>query len=228
MAGSNVAQARPRRPAGVAGFIRTNLPLAPAPLLPEILLHAAHPASGLWRLSRMNRADPDAPPYWAYPWAGGAALARHFFARPETVSGRRVLDLGAGSGVVGIAAAKSGANAVIASEIDRNAIAALRLNAAANDVLIEIVAQDLLGGDPPPVDLVAVGDFFYERDLAEKAMAFLDRCRAGRIEVLIGDIGRTFLPRTRLRQIAEYPVRDFGDGGNNPSRLGGVFAFAPE
>ena len=202
------------------------MPLAPASSQPEILLHAAHPGSGMWRLSRFGQKA-GKPPYWAYPWAGGAALARYFFDRPESVSGRRVLDLGAGSGVVGIAAAKSGASKVIAAEIDRNAIAALRLNAAANRVAIEAVAEDIMANEPPPVDLVAVGDLFYERALAERATAFLDRCRAARLEILVGDIGRAYLPRQRLRLIAEYPVRDFGDGEKTALKPGGVFAFLP-
>jgi predicted nicotinamide N-methyase len=202
------------------------MPLAPAPSQPEILLHAAHPGSGLWRLSRFGQRA-DEPPYFAYPWAGGAALARYFFDRPESVSGRRVLDLGAGSGVVGIAAAKCGASKVIAAEIDRNAIAALRLNAAANGVAIEAVEEDIMANDPPPVDLAAVGDLFYERALAKRTMAFLDRCRSAGLEVLVGDIGRAYLPRQRLRLIAEYPVRDFGDGEKAAPKLGGVFAFLP-
>ena len=100
-------------------FIRENMRVAPVPLLPEILLYTAHPASGLWRLAGPEADGADLPPpYWAYQWAGGAVLARHFLDRPETVRGRRVLDLGAGSGVVGIAAAKAGASQVIAAEID--------------------------------------------------------------------------------------------------------------
>jgi predicted nicotinamide N-methyase len=205
------------------------MPLAPAPSLPEILIHTAHPASGLWRLSEFDSDGVDPPPpYWAYPWAGGAALARHFFDRPETVRGRRVLDLGAGSGVVGIAAAKCGAREVIAAEIDRHAIAALTLNAAANGVAIEAVLEDITGGDAPAVDLIAAGDVFYDRDLAERVTAFLDNCLAAGVEALIGDPGRTYLPHPRLRLLAEYPVRDFGDGKNAAATLSGVFAFVPK
>lgn len=127
--------------------------------------------------------------------------------------------------MVGIAAAKSGASKVIAADIDRNAIAALRLNATANGVAIELAAEDIMASDPPPVDLVAVGDLFYERALAERVTDFLDRCLAAGLEVLIGDIGRAYLPRPRLCLIAEYPVRDFGDGENAALKPGGVFAF---
>jgi predicted nicotinamide N-methyase len=227
MARSNVAAGlRRRRPKNIVEFIKTNMPLAPAPSLPEILLHAAHPATGLWRLSQFNRKDVE-PPYWAYPWGGGAALGRYFLDQPESVAGQRVLDLGAGSGVVGITAAKSGAREVIAVEIDGNAIAALSLNAAANDVVIETIARDILGEAPPPIDLVAVGDLFYERDLAERVTAFLDRCLVAGIKVLVGDIGRAYLPQPRVRLIAEYPVRDFGDGEAAGLKPGGVFAFQP-
>ena len=203
------------------------MPLAAAASLPGILLHVAHPASGLWRLSKLGGSDAGSPPYWAYPWAGGAALARYFIDRPEIVSGRRVLDLGAGSGVVAIAAAKSGASKVRAAEIDPHAVAALRLNGEANGVTIEVVAQDITGSDPPLVDLVAVGDLFYERALAARVTAFLDRCLANGLEILIGDIGRVYLPRPRLRLLAEYPARDFGDGETAPLRSAGVYVFLP-
>ena len=207
-------------------FIRANMRLAAVPTLPQVRLYTAHPASGLWRLADTEAEDSEAPPpYWAYLWAGGAALARHFLARPETVSGRSVLDLGAGSGIVGIAAAKAGASRVIAAEVDPYGIAALALNAAANDVAIGVIAEDLTAGPPPPVDLVAVGDLFYERDLAERVTAFLDRCLAAGIDVLIGDPGRAWLPRTRLRLVAEYPVPDVGEVSTATMKPSAVFAF---
>ncbi len=207
----------------LAEFIAANLPLRPVPSVPEIVIHAAGPASGLWRLAR-RRDDAD-PPYWAYPWAGGAALARYFFDRPETVRGRCVLDIGAGSGVVAIAAAKCGAEKVAAADTDENALVALSLNAAANNVAIETIAGDLTKGAPPAIDLIAVGDLFYERDLAERVTAFLDRCLTAGLEILVGDVGRAYLPRPRLRLLAEYPVRDFGDGANAARKPAGVFAF---
>ncbi len=218
------AQARRRQPVDIIEFIKSRTPLAPAPMLPEVLIHIAHPASGLWRPAKFGR-DADEPPYWAYPWPGGVALARYFLACSARVRGRRVLDLGAGSGVVGVAAAKSGASKVIAAETDCNAVAALRLNAAANDVVIKVVAEDIIGSDPPPVDLIAVGDLFYERTLAARVKAFLDRCLAADIDILVGDIGRAYLPRSRLRLLAEYPIRDFGDGENASPKFAGVFDF---
>ena len=173
-----------------------------------------------------DRKEADSPPpYWAYRWAGGAVLARHFLDRPETVRSRRVLDLGAGSGVVGIAAAKAGASQVIAAEIDPYAVVALGLNAAMNDVTVTVLAHDLTAGPPPAVDLVAVGDLFYEHDLARRVTAFLDRCLTAGIEVLIGDPGREFLPRSRLRVIAEYGVPDFGAGMSAALKQSAVFSF---
>ncbi|TIP40726.1 methyltransferase [Mesorhizobium sp.] len=215
--------------------------IAAVAALPEIRLYRAHPASGLWRLTRpqgraaepeeeANEADEDGPepqaPYWAYAWAGGAVLARYILDRPETVAGLRVLDLGAGSGLVGIAAAKAGASEVIASEIDRNGVAALGLNATANGVVIAVVGEDITAGPPPPVDVVAAGDLFYRQDLADRVIPFLDRCLTAGINVLIGDPGRAYLPRSRLRLLAEYQVPDVGQGA--ATKPSGVFSFEPE
>ena len=136
-----------------------------------------------------------------------------------------MLDLGAGSGIVGIAAAKAGASQVIAAEIDPYGIAALGLNAAINDVAVTVVAHDLTAGPPPAVDLVAVGDLFYEHDLSKRVTVFLDRCLAAGIEVLIGDPGREFLPRSRLCTLAEYPVPDFGMGVTAAMKQSAVFSF---
>ncbi|MER8435746.1 50S ribosomal protein L11 methyltransferase [Mesorhizobium sp. M1312] len=217
--------------------------IAPVPTLPEIRLYAAHPASGLWRLTHPQgraaepeegetEADGDGPepqpPYWAYAWAGGAVLARYILDRPATVAGLRVLDLGAGSGLVGIAAAKAGASAVIASEIDRNGVAALGLNAAANGVAITVVGKDITAGSPPPVDVVVAGDLFYGQDLADRVIPFLDRCLAAGINVLIGDPGRAYLPRSRLRLLAEYQVPDVGEAKDAATTPSGVFSFEPE
>jgi predicted nicotinamide N-methyase len=210
-------------------FIRANTRVVPVPSAPEIRLHTAHQATGLWRLGEPNEDGSDPPPpYWAFPWAGGMALARHILDRPETVSGRRVLDLGSGSGLVAIAAAMAGAREVIAAEIDRYAVAALGLNTAANGVVVRVIENDLTAGPPPPVDLVTVGDLFYERDLALRVTAFLDRCLAAGIEVLIGDPRRAYLPYARLRLLAEYPVPDVGEVEGAAMSPGAVFALEVE
>ena len=224
---SGVATIDPAQPSRLdaEAFIQANLPLAPVPSIPEISLHIAQPSSGLWRLLGHGGAGAHSP-YWAYPWAGGAALARHFLDRPEIVRGRSVLDLGAGSGLVAIAAIQAGAGSVIAADVDTFAVIATKLNAAANGVDVSVIQDDLTNGLPPAVDVIAVGDLFYDRELALRVTAFLDRCLASGIEILIGDPGRTFLPHQRLRLIAEHQVADFADAG--ATKLAGVFSFAHE
>lgn len=203
-------------------FIQDRLPLEAVPGVPEVRLHRAGPRSGLARLAE---ADPDfGSPYWARPWGGGLALARHVLDHPEIVAGQRVLDLGAGSGLVAIAAALAGAEAVRAVDIDPYAVTATRLNAVANGVAIEVARSDITGEDPPEVDLMLVGDLFYDPDLAERVERFLRRCLAAGTVVLIGDPFRAFLPTERLRVVAEYPVADYGDP-DGAARSAGVFAF---
>jgi predicted nicotinamide N-methyase len=195
-----------------AEFIRANLPLAPAPGVPEVRLHQAAPSSGLWRLAEADPAGFSSP-YWAYPWAGGLALARYLLERREIAQGRRALDLGAGGGVVAIAAALAGAQEVLAADIDPYALAALRLNVEANGVNVSGMLADLTKGPAPEIDLILAGDVFYEQGLADRMTTFLDRCLGAGIEVLVGDPGRAFLPGERLEPLAEYPTPDFGEIG---------------
>lgn len=194
--------------------------MLPVPGIPEIVLHKAVPASGLGRLAAED-AEFDSP-YWAYYWLGGLALARFVLDRPETVCGRRVLDLGCGSGLVAIAAAKAGAASVLAADIDRYAIAALPLNAAANDVAIEGVLDDLTEGPVPEVDLILAGDVFYDPEPAARMTPFLTRCRAAGIAVLVGDPHRAPLPLDRLTPLAEYAFAETDNGVLRPTS---VFAF---
>lgn len=148
-------------------------------------MHRANPRSGLWRLAERD-AD-FGTPYWAYDWGGGLALARHVLDNPQCVAGRRALDLGAGSGIVGIAAMLAGAEEAIGADTDPYAIAAMGLNAAANSVAVASFAGDLTAGPAPSVDIVLVGDLFYDSHLAERVTMFLERCLAAHIKVLIGD-----------------------------------------
>ncbi len=224
----------PRSGLDPAEFIKANMRLVSVPGLAEIRLYTAHPGSGLRRLvgpQDDDDADDGAPepqpPYWAYVWAGGAVLARYIADHPASVTGRRVLDLGAGSGIVGIAAAKSGARQVIAAEIDRNGVAAIGLNAQANGVEIAIVDKDITTGPLPAVDIVLAGDVFYDHDVAQRVIPFLDRCLAAGIDVLVGDPRRHDLPLSRLRLLAEYQVPDFGDAKGAATRPSGVFSFEP-
>jgi predicted nicotinamide N-methyase len=213
-------------PPDPTAFIRSNLPVAPVPGIPEIRLHQAVPSSGLRQLARRD-AEGFGSPYWAYRWAGGLALARYVLDFPDRVAGRRILDLGAGSGLVAIAAAIAGAACVIAAETDGYAVAALRLNLAENGVAATILHADLT--DPaaalPPVDCVLVGDLFYAANLAARVSALLDRCRAGGMEVLIGDPWRAFLPLPRLTLLARYDVAETGGGSGKPKESG-VFSYA--
>lgn len=203
-----------------AAFIAANMPLAPVRAVPEIVLHTVHPGSGLRRV-----VGDDAPsPYWAYQWAGGTVLARHILDHPDIVRGRRVIDLGAGSGIVAIAAAKAGAASVAAAEIDPRGQVAIALNAAANGAAVEVIADDLLAGPPPSVDLVLVSDLFYAEDVARRVMPFIERCRAAGIDILIGDPYRKPLPVERLVLVADYEVPDFGSKGRVRC---GVFSLPP-
>jgi len=156
--------------ASARAFIAANLPVRPAPGLPEILIHTATPQSGLRRLAAGRN------PYWAWCWAGGLALARHVLAYPETVTGLRVLDLGSGSGLIAIAAGKVGAAHVLAVDNDPDAVAAAEANAAANGVTIAALCADVLDTEPPDVDVVLVGDLFYDRSVARRVTGFLERC----------------------------------------------------
>ena len=191
-------------------FIRANTRLKPVPHVPEISLYVADESVPMWQKTEEELgAIGLPPPYWAFAWAGGQALARHVLDHREIVAGQRVLDLAAGSGLVAIAAAKAGAAPVIAADIDAFTEAAIALNAEANDVYVEILTQDLLdraAADTPRYDVILVGDLFYERDTAARALAFLYRNAAGGSRVLIGDPGRTYLPKERLTRLAEYSV----------------------
>ena len=197
--------------ADVAGFITRRLPLSEVPDVAQIRLHLAGASSGLHRLAELV-GEEFRTPYWPYVWAGGLVLARHLLRHPELAAGRRVLDLGTGSGLVAIAASKAGASAVEAIDPDPVALIAARLNAAANGAEIDFRLGDTASDPPPEVDLVCAGDVFYEPVLAEAALAFLVRCREAGAEVLIGDPWRADLPSEWLEVLADDEVRDFGEG----------------
>ncbi len=188
-------------------FVAANTRLQPVPLVPEISLHVADEAVDLWhRTEEELGAMGLPPPFWAFAWAGGQALARYVLDHPGTVAGRRVLDLGTGSGLVAIAAAKAGAACVAAADPDPWACSAANVNAVANAVEIEIVDADLLDGRPGGFDTVLVGDLFYDREIAPRVAAFCVREIEHGSLVLIGDPGRSYLPKTGLAKLAEYGV----------------------
>src|SRR6476659_230657 len=184
--------------------------LGPVPLVPEIRLHQASDPISLWQRTEdtSGRTGLD-PPFWAFAWAAGQALARYLLDHAEVVRSRDVIDIASGSGLVAIAAAMAGAAAVTAYDIDPVAAVAIRMNAAANGVMVLAVCADVLDQDNLPAsgaDLVLVADAFYERDLAEKVTRLGERGRARGAAVLVGDFGRAYLPRDRLMQLASYDV----------------------
>jgi predicted nicotinamide N-methyase len=190
-----------------AQFIRTNTRLLPVPLVPEILLHLAEESVPIWQKTEEELGQTNVPPpYWAFAWAGGQALSRYLLDHMHGIAGQRVLDLGAGSGLGAIAAMKAGAAHVLAADIDPFALAAIRLNAAANGVGLETTGKDLLAGAPGQFEVVLVGDLFYERPLAEQVLAFIERACAGGAAVLVGDPRRSYFPQARFRKVADYAV----------------------
>ncbi|MCD7059439.1 class I SAM-dependent methyltransferase [Pelagibacterium xiamenense] len=199
--------------------MRDRMRLEPVPGLDGISLYRAHPGSGLSRFAG------DTPPYWAWTWGGGLVLARFIADGPECVAGLRVLDLGTGSGLVAIAAARAGARHVIAADIDPNAVAAAALNAEANGVTLDLVVGDLLDEPLREVDVVVMGDLFYEAAVARTMLPFARRCAGAGITVLIGDPLRPDLPECALVRLAHYDVADFGDGHDAPGRAAAVFTL---
>jgi predicted nicotinamide N-methyase len=186
-------------------FVRDHTAVASPPLVPEIRLHLATEVTPLWQATEATLQQTQLPPpYWAFAWAGGQALARHLLDHPKLIAGRRVLDFGAGSGIVAIAAAKAGAN-VTAAEPDRFAITAMMLNAALNDVEIAIETGDVLVGDET-WDAILAGDMCYERPLADRLVAWLTARARGGVLVLLGDPGRAYLPTSGLQALARYRV----------------------
>jgi predicted nicotinamide N-methyase len=201
-------------------FIKTNAVLMAPPLVPEIKLYLASEVVPLWHATEDELAETGVPPpYWAFAWAGGQALARYVLDHPELVAGKRVLDIGAGSGLVGLAAARAGAASVLAADIDAFACAAIRLNAAANGCNITITQDDLIGA-PIAWDVILVGDLFYERPLAERLLAWL---RPLNIPALLGDPGRNYFPKTQVEKLASYSVKTTRDLEDREIRETGVY-----
>ena len=188
-------------------FITTQTTLAAPPLVPELRLHLATEVTPLWQATEATlEANNLPPPYWAFAWPGGQAVARYILDNPHLVAGRRVLDFAAGSGVAGLAALLAGAGSVMASEIDSFALAALAMNAEANNLHLSITADNLIDQPLPEIDIILAGDICYERPMAERVTSWL-RCRAAAgILVLLGDPGRAYLPKTGLTCLGCYEV----------------------
>ncbi len=198
----------PRAIADRKAFILAETRLRPVPHAPEITLHVADEATALWQKTEEELGEMGLPPpFWAFAWAGGQALARYVLDHPESVAGRRVLDFASGSGLVAIAAARAGAAEVEAAEIDAFAGEAILLNVAANDVAgrIAVTLRDIVGEDHGWHTVLA-GDICYERSVAEAVTAWLKVLAARGATVLIGDPGRTYLPLGDLEEVATYQV----------------------
>lgn len=173
----------------------------PVPLVPEVVLRGADDVIALWEAT-----DEHAPPFWAFPWAGGQALARYVLDHPETVTGRRVLDLAAGSGLVAIAARLAGAADVTANDIDTLSTAAIPLNADLNGVTVTVATGDLLDDGSDGFDVVLAGDVFYDRDMARRVLPFLRAAADRGAAVLVGDPQRAHLPHDEFTVLASYDV----------------------
>ena len=214
-------------PARRLDFIRGHTRLLPVPHAPEIKLHLADEATALWMKTEEELGEMGLPPpFWAFAWAGGQALARYILDHPELVRGRRVLDVATGSGLVAIAAAMAGAARVEASEIDDFALAAIGLNAAENGVTIEARAGDLVGADEG-WDVVLAGDVSYERDMAARMTDWLEGLSRRGALALIGDPGRSYLARDRLSAVAEYRIAVSRDLEDAEIKRTQVWRFSP-
>jgi len=188
-------------------FVRRNTAITAPPLVPEIRLHLATEITPIWQASEETLARSGLPPpFWAFAWAGGQALSRYVLDHPEQVAGRSVLDFGAGSGLVAIAAAKAGAASVAAAEIDHFAVAAIAANAALNKVAVAVTTADVLDIAVAPWEVVTAGDVCYERPMADQVTAWLRLLAARGALVLLGDPGRAYLPGAGLVERARYLV----------------------
>ena len=192
---------------GRRAFIRQNTQLLSPPHAPELALHLADEVTPLWKLTEEALEEIGLPPpFWAFAWAGGQALARYILDHPQIVAGKRVIDFASGSGIVAIAAAKAGAAQVLAADIDPFCGAALAVNAEANGVACDFTDADLLDAPLPPADVILAGDICYEKPLAARVLAWLGAARQAGATVLIGDPGRSYFPREGLDKLAEYQV----------------------
>jgi predicted nicotinamide N-methyase len=208
-------------------FILANTRLQAPPHTPELRLHLADEITPIWRLTEEALHEMGVPPpFWAFAWAGGQALARYLLDRPEAVAGRTVLDFATGGGIAAIAAARAGSASVTAADIDPFAAAAVALNAAANQVEVAFVGEDLLAAPPPSVDVVLAGDISYEKPLAARVRAWLEAARAAGATVLMGDPRRTYFDPAGLVQLADYRVPTTRELEDQEVKRTGVWTFA--
>jgi predicted nicotinamide N-methyase len=210
-------------PANLRAFVRRSTHLQDVPEVPGLRLHLADDVMEVCRLAGLELGQADPPlPYWAFAWAGGLAIARHLVERPEEVAGRRVVDVASGSGLCAIVAARAGAADVVAADVDPLSEAAVAINARANGVRVSFRRDDLLDGPPPPCDVILAGDVVYEETMARRMIEWLRAASATGTRVLLGDLGRRYLP-PGLTRVATYDVRTSLELENQPIKRSHVF-----
>ena len=211
------------RRAFILGATRLQAP----PHTPELRLYLADEITPIWRMTEEALEEIGIPPpFWAFAWAGGQALARWVLDNPHEVAGKRVLDFACGSGLVGIAAARAGAAEVTGADIDSFCEAAVAVNAEVNGVTVAFTCVDLTQGPPPEVDVILAGDIAYEQPTAGRVRAWLEAARAKGIRVLVGDPGRTYFDRNGLVALAEYQVETTRELEDHAVKRTGVWALA--
>jgi predicted nicotinamide N-methyase len=209
-------------------FILRHTRLRPVPGIEDIRLHLADEVLPLWHSVQVETRDDDTGlPYWAFAWGGGLAIARYLREQPRAVAGRRVFDLAAGSGLCAIAALQAGAAEATCADIDPFALAAAELNAKANGHRVAIFRRDVLEEDPPEVDVIVAGDCWYEATLAARVLPWLRLAQARGIDVLVGDPGRRYLPRSEFIELATYDVRTTTDLEDLALKQARVYALSP-
>jgi predicted nicotinamide N-methyase len=216
----------PRAPFDPRAFILQHTRLQQPSLVPELRLYLADEVTPIWRMTEEAlEAIGLPPPFWAFAWAGGQALARYLLDRPHEVLGKTVLDLATGSGVAALAAMKSGARAALGSDLDTFSGAALALNGAANGLSVDFTQNDLLASPPPRADVILAGDVFYEKPLADRVLPWLAQAQAKGARVLMGDPGRTYFPKTGLLRLADYRIATSRELEDQEVKKTGVFTW---
>ena len=207
-------------------FILENTRLQRPPHTPELQLYLADEITPIWRMTEeeLDRLGLP-PPFWAFAWAGGQALARYVLDHPDEVAGQPVIDFATGSGLVAIAAMKAGAARVLGADIDIFCRAAVALNAGANDVAVAFTERNLLHTPPPTTGAITAGDICYEKPMAEQVLAWLRAAHDAGARVLIGDPGRTYFPKQGLVQLAEYQVETTRELEDFAVKRTGVWTF---
>ena len=208
-------------------FILANTRPQPPPHTPELTLYLADEVTPIWRLTEEALGELGLPPpFWAFAWAGGQALARYLLDHPQEVAGKAVVDFATGSGLVAIAAMRAGAAEALASDIDDFCAEAVALNAALNGVQVRFTTADLLDNPAPAAEVILAADVFYEKPFADRAVRWLAQAHAAGTRVLMGDPGRTYFPRSGLTQLAEYRVPTSRDLEDQEIKKTGVWSFA--